>query len=234
MCLHCVLSSLSLSLSLRYIYDNVFHIVDGPLQVWVNFSSALSLSFICPIPLPASALSVFLLLLLSSSRSFCLFCVSHPHFLSLDIVCLFLTADFILPSQLSLPISVFHPLSPSFSSSSVTLIPCLIHWRFIGIRAGLFCQAITVQNSMKVQFSKCAFSLFPWHPLLLHERVVFLFFALQFCFVSFIQAVVLFLVSSFILNTSLLFWYLPSPSFSDFLLPDATSSLHFLLSPVSQ
>lgn len=164
MCLHCVLSSLSLSLSLslRYIYDNVFHIVDGPVQVWVNFSSALSLSFICPIPLPASALSVFLLLLLSSSRSFCLFCVSHPHFLSLDIVCLFLTADFILPSQLSLPISVFHPLSPSSSSSSsVTLIPCLIHWRFIGIRAGLFCQAITVQNSMKAQFSKCAFSLFP-------------------------------------------------------------------------
>lgn len=161
MCLHCVLSSLSLSL--RYIYDNVFHIVDGPVQVWVNFSSALSLSFICPIPLPASALSVFLLLLLSSSRSFCLFCVSHPHFLSLDIVCLFLTADFILPSQLSLPISVFHPLSPS-SSSSVTLIPCLIHWRFIGIRAGLFCQAITVQNSMKAQFSKCAFSLFPDTP----------------------------------------------------------------------
>lgn len=78
-----------LPLPLRYIYDNVSYAVDGPAQVRVNFSSALVPPSLCPVPLTASALSVFPSLRLSSALNLPLFYSSHPHFLSLDIVHLF-------------------------------------------------------------------------------------------------------------------------------------------------
>lgn len=107
-------------------------------------------------------------LLFHSSSSFWLVSISSA--LSLSLCCMFLSfsisrlqilcvsvynSDSLLASLIqspSLSAALFHPPS---SSPSVTLIPCLIHWRFIGIQAELFCQAITVQNSMKTQYSKC-------------------------------------------------------------------------------
>lgn len=100
-------------------------------------------------------------------------------FCSLSLCCVFLSfsisrlyilcvsvynSDSLLPSLIQSPSLSAALFLPRSSSPSVTLIPFLIHWRFIGIQAGLFCQAITVQNSMKAQFWKCAFSLFPWLP----------------------------------------------------------------------
>lgn len=148
------------ALSLCHIYGNVLYIVDGLMQVSGSISTQIShcLSFV-----------PFLFQLLPCQYFFCS--------LSLSVVCSSLSpfpifrycvsvynSDSLLPSLIQSPSLSVALLSPSFpppSSPSVTLIPCLIHWRFIGIQAGLFCQAITVQNSMKAQFSKCAFSLFP-------------------------------------------------------------------------
>lgn len=110
----------------------------------------------CSIPLPASALSVFLLLSFSP--------LYVPLFSSFPVFRYFVSVyNRFSPSLLSMQspspsVTLFLPPAP------VTLIPCLIHRRFIGIQAGLFWQAITVQNSMKAQFSKCAFSLFSLTP----------------------------------------------------------------------
>lgn len=87
---------------------------------------------------------------------------SIPHF---SVVCVSVYKSDFSPSFLPSVSSFFLSLAlflPPLSSHSVTLGPCLIHWRFIGTQAELFCQAITVQNSMKAQFSESAFHLYPW------------------------------------------------------------------------